>query len=91
MKQPRMIGAVSFVAKEYPFPVVCLRPAHVAFPVTSWPIFALAPPGALIAIAGHDFAGQQSMPVSCEESESVDHTNDGQQMEVHGQIMNEEL
>ena len=53
-----MIGAVSFVAKEYPFPVVCLRPAHFAIPVPSWPIFTLAPPGALIDIAGHDFAGR---------------------------------
>ena len=45
-----MIGAVSFVAKEKPLPEACSPPFL--------PYFTLAPRGALIDIAGHDFAGR---------------------------------
>ena len=49
-----MIGAVSFVANEYPLPEACsCRPSC---PVVAY--FTLAPRGALIDIAGHDFAGR---------------------------------
>lgn len=41
--------------------------------------------------AGEEFARQQSMPVSCEENESADHTNDGQQMDVRDQMIDDEL
>jgi len=58
MKQPRIIGAVSFVAEEYPFPVAYHRPAHFAFPVSSLHFFPLSPCGALIDNAEHDFAGR---------------------------------